>query len=79
MEDVIKPPGSLLLTVLSGYFMLYCILLLVCFVVFCGSSTTLVGKGRASFLLLFICNFMVSVSGRFLFLLVLGMGRAIRL
>ena len=57
--------------------MLYCILLLVCFVVFCSGSTTSVGEERASFLLLFICSFMVSVSGRFLILLILGMGRAI--
>ena len=52
--------------------MLFCILLLL-FVVYCSGSTTSVGKRELVFLLLFTCSFVVSVLGRFLFLLVLGM------
>ena len=38
----------------------------------CSGSITLVGEERAVFLLLFTCNYMVSVRKGFLFLLVPG-------
>ena len=59
----------------DGYFMLFYILLLV---ICCMLQwINYLGWGRELvFLLLFTCSFVVSVSWRFLFLLVLGMGCA---
>ena len=44
-----------------------------------GGSITSVGEERSSFLLLFTCEYVVSVRGGFLFLWVLGMGYVILL
>ena len=61
------------------FLVVICILLLVyLYVNGCGSITS-VGKRELVCLLLFTCNYVVSVWGGFLFLWVLGMGKVILL
>ena len=89
VEDVLKSPGSLLQTVLrqwfwcGSYFMLIRVVISCCFVLYSIAIYLLyaivdklprLGKRELVFLLLFTCSFVVSVSKRFLFLLVLGIG-----
>ena len=78
MDDVLKPHGSLLLTVLRRCFWcdsclvfgvrVSCRILYSFVGVSCIGLITSVGEERAIFLLLFTCNYMVSVWRGFLFL-----------
>ena len=94
MQDVLKPPGSLLATDRSKAVVLVKFLLNVSGVgVLCrnlyscvvylyvsgSGSITSVGKRELICLLLFACNYVVSVWRGFLFLWVLGMGYVILL
>ena len=94
MYDVLKPPGSLLATVRSKAVVLVLFLLnvfgvgvacrfLYSFVVYLnvrGSGSIFsVGKRELICLLLFTCNYVVSVRREFLFLWVLGVGHVILL
>ena len=59
---------------ISCCFVLYCIAIDLLYAVV--DQLPRLGKRELVFLLLFTCSFVVSVSERFLFLLVLGMGYA---
>ena len=82
----LSPPGSLLLTVLrqwfwcGSYFMLIrvgiscCLYSVASYLLYAVlDQLPRLGKRELVFLLLFTCSFVVTVLGRFLFLLVLGM------
>ena len=93
LEDVLWPPGSLLLTVLrrrvlcNSYLMflelvfhvVFCILLLVIYMLAIVDKLPRFGKRELIYLLLFTCNYVFAVRRGFLFLWLLGMGYVILL